>query len=667
MSQWLSSLFDGNYMPHGHCLLWQPDLLFMHVGSDIVITLAYFSIPAALAIIAYKRKDLGFNKLFWLFSSFIFACGTSHIVETINVWHGYYYIEGMVKVTTAAVSAATAIMLWPLVPIALKIPSFDDMELANTQLRDEIHLRKDAEQSLRELNHSLEQTVQQRTRELEAANQKLQLEIEHVNAQQSQLEAIMNGTRSLIFLKDKDLKLVNANKAFLDIYGFQLADIIGKTNHEIFPQQLADKYEATDRETINEKELVEQEATLNLNGTERVYTIEKYRLVDNNNECIGLAGIARDITDALEAQQNKAFLASIVEFSQDAIISKDLNSRITSWNPAAEAMFGYSEQELLGASIMAIIPEKKSEEENYIIESLRAGSIIAPFDTQRKKRNDELIDVSIQVSPILNNEKTIIGASTTIRDISARKKIEAQIQKKSIELEDANKALNEFVYIASHDLKAPLRGISNYAEFIQEDFQDKLPEEGTKYLEGIISLATKMNILLQKLLDYSRLGNREHCFETCSMNSIFQDAIARFYGERDVTFTLPKQDTYIQCDPTILTEAFANIFDNSIKYNHQPQKTIQVTTSSNASEHQIRIRDNGIGIPEDYFSDIFKIFYRHHDKKEFPEGSGAGLAIVSKIIQNHGGKVRVESSDQTGTTFLVTLPADWQGEENDKL
>ncbi|WP_430009903.1 GGDEF domain-containing protein [Methylophaga lonarensis] len=153
-------LLDGSFMPHGHCLLWLPDLLFLHVTGDALTVIAYFVIPTALVYLVNKRADLAFNWIFIMFAAFIFLCGVTHLLSLINIWHGYYYIEGISKLATGLISTLTAVMVWRLVPAALAIPSNADFRSKNEALLK-------AQNELLAANQLLEQRVLERTRELE--------------------------------------------------------------------------------------------------------------------------------------------------------------------------------------------------------------------------------------------------------------------------------------------------------------------------------------------------------------------------------------------------------------------------------------------------------------------------------------------------------------------
>ncbi len=195
----LVELFSGTgFMPHGHCYLWTPTLLWLFVVSDLVITCAYYSIPIALIYFVKKRQDLEFNWIFILFSAFIFACGTTHLIAVWTIWQPVYWLDATIKLITASISIITAILLWPLIPRALKLPSPTQLQLAIVSLESEMLERQQAEARLEQLNRTLEQRVLERTKELQESNDALYKEIET----RKQVELTIE-----LALKEKDLLL----------------------------------------------------------------------------------------------------------------------------------------------------------------------------------------------------------------------------------------------------------------------------------------------------------------------------------------------------------------------------------------------------------------------------------------------------------------------------
>jgi signal transduction histidine kinase len=174
MLDFLKRLFSEDFMPHGHCYQWLPEVLWLNVASDLFIGLAYFSIPVALWVFASRRPDFEFRAVLLLFAAFILACGSTHLIDVYTTWHGTYRIEGVVKAITAAISVTTAIVLWPLIPKALAVPSPTQLAEANEELRTQMEQRQTIERQLRDLNAELEDRVEQRTLELRRSNEDLE-------------------------------------------------------------------------------------------------------------------------------------------------------------------------------------------------------------------------------------------------------------------------------------------------------------------------------------------------------------------------------------------------------------------------------------------------------------------------------------------------------------
>jgi light-regulated signal transduction histidine kinase (bacteriophytochrome) len=267
-----------------------------------------------------------------------------------------------------------------------------------------------------------------------------------------------------------------------------------------------------------------------------------------------------------------------------------------------------------------------------------------------------------------------------VRDISERNKAEEQLrfyagelQGRNAELLRSNQELDEFAYIASHDLKEPLRGIHNYATFLLEDYQDKLDTEGVDKLETLKRLTQRMDVLLDSSLDFSRVGRLDFAIRTTDLNEVLEevlDSLRINLKERGVEVRIPRPLPTIQGDRVRIGEVLRNLITNSMKYNDKPEKWIEIGHGTDLGldvrknselepflgHHTVfYVRDNGIGIREKHFDAIFRIFKRLHARDEFGGGTGVGLTIVKKIVERHGGQIWIESESGTGTSFYFTL------------
>jgi len=397
MLQAVTEFFNSeNFMPHGHCFLWQPDILWLHVISDAGIVAAYFLIPFALIYFVIKRKDLPFQTVFLLFGAFIFLCGASHVMDIWVLWHADYAFQGLILALTAIVSISTFFMTVKLIPQALLLPSPAQLAKVNE-----------------ELNH---------------ANH--QLEILYKQSQESGQAQLLSYTKAL---------------------------------------------------------------------------------------------------------------------------------------------------------------------------------------------------------------------------------------------ERSNQELDDFAYIASHDLKEPLRGLHNHASFLLEDYQDKLDKDGVQRLQRLGHLSHRMEQLVDDLLYFSRLGRTELAVQETDPNQIIHEIeqmMETFLKERNARIVVPKPMPHIVCDKPRITEVFRNLITNAVKYNDKKERIVEVGFLENVNaphgkeSNVFYVKDNGIGIEKEFYEEIFRIFKRLQNPVSGEEtGTGAGLTFVKKIIDRHRGRIWLESKPGKGTTFYFTLKA----------
>ena len=221
-----------------------------------------------------------------------------------------------------------------------------------------------------------------------------------------------------------------------------------------------------------------------------------------------------------------------------------------------------------------------------------------------------------------------------------------------------NKSLDEFTYIAAHDLKEPLRGIHNYASFLKEDYAAQLDETGRQYIGSIQRLAERLSTLIDSLMVYSRLGVSELAKDTVDVDAVV-DAVAedlsRLWTKEGIELRRIGRLGMVQGDAARIGEVFQNLFSNAAKYNDKPQKWIEIGCDRSGAQPVFYVRDNGIGIPPHHHDSIFRIFKRLHEQNKYGGGTGAGLTIVRKIVERYGGRIWLESAPGEGTVFYFTL------------
>jgi len=378
------------------------------------------------------------------------------------------------------------------------------------------------------------------------------------------------------------------------------------------------------------------------------------------------------------ALAQQAYLANIVAFSADAIISISLHGQITSWNKAAENIFGYSAGEAIGKSISILWPPGQTGQEPAILERIGRGERIEHYQTLRLRKEGRLIDISLSVSPIKDAAGRVIGASKIARDITEQKRIERalaeaqqqlrghaeelerRVQERTARLQETIKSLDSFCYSIAHDLRAPLRALAGFSGQLFNDYQAALDENGKDYLSRIKSAAARMDQLILGLLEFGRLNTAELQLETLQLPAVIRKALVPLEAEitrRHAQVQLNEPLLPVRASGMMLEQVFANLLGNALKF-VLPEVPPQIEIWTEPRHHQVRVcvKDNGIGIKAEHAAKLFQPFVRLVNGSDYP-GTGIGLAIVRKGVERMSGRVGVETNVGNGSCFWIELPA----------
>jgi len=376
----------------------------------------------------------------------------------------------------------------------------------------------------------------------------------------------------------------------------------------------------------------------------------------------GIVAYYRDVTGRTMAQRTMARLAAIIESSGDSIVSTNLDGVITSWNSAADRLYGYTEVEMLGQPLGILIPPDRREEETEIFERICRGERIEPFDSVRVSKSGRLVDVSLTISPILDGLGRIIGVSKIARDIGKWKRLEQELRAAKEEAEDANRAKDQFLAVLSHELRTPLTPVLATISYVEA-----MPDLPELLREEIVSIRRNVEIearLIDDLLDATRIrrGKFQLDREPLDIHASLRAALAVCQGEVDakgleVAMAFRAREHHVSADPARMQQAFWNLNKNAIKFTPAQGRVQILTSNDRKGELIVQVVDSGIGIEPRFLPRIFNAFEQGDLSSQEQGGLGLGLTIARMLIELQDGHLTAASEGPSrGSTFTVTLP-----------
>lgn len=372
--------------------------------------------------------------------------------------------------------------------------------------------------------------------------------------------------------------------------------------------------------------------------------------------------VARDCTQRLKMEANlkesELWLRNIFNSLEEAVMVISSDRTVINSNKAVEEIFGYTEKELSGKSteILHVDHAHYVEFGRKLNEAFERG-VAAEFEFKAKRKNGEIFPTEHTVSLLKDEVGNSIGIVSVVRDISERKKAETALRKTLDELERSNAELEQFAYVASHDLQEPLRAVVGFLQLLQCRYTDQLDEKGQHYIERSVTAGHRMQSLIADLLMLSRVNTRGSSFKQTDFNIIIdtvRDNLQSIIEETHAEISSsPLPDPPV--DGHQIVSLFQNLIQNAIKYNRSPKPRVHIDCQDAGDYWCFSVKDNGIGISPKFHERIFMIFQRLHTIREY-SGTGVGLALCKKIVERHGGKIWVESELEEGATFFFSIP-----------
>jgi PAS domain S-box-containing protein len=591
--EWLSTFFSADgFMPHGHCFLWQPGLVWLHVVSDALISAAYATIPLTLLYFMRRRRDVPFQWVFACFGVFIIACGATHAMDIWTMWVPRYWLAGALKAVTAVASVTTAILLVRMLPKALAIPSLASMRASS----------------------------------------------EAVVASAVQFRALLESAPEAMVIVDSRGRIFLVNAQTERVFGYPRAELLGQPVEKLVPAW-------------------QTRAQLGLSGIRkdgRAIPIEISTSPIETPNGVLISSAIRDITERKQTEAKvRALLvaAQVVEAAPNAMFLIDHTHEITLVNHRAEELFGYSRDELVGQTVDQLVPARL---QGRAVAAFTEPTPV-PGETEPALRRELIgvrksgaeLAIEVGVSPIETPDGTFSLAS--VIDITERKRYEDELRRSNAELE-------QFAYIASHDLQEPLRMVASYTELLGQRYRGKLDDKADKYIHYAVDGAKRMQQLVADLLAYSRVGSQGKSLAPVDAAAVVRGvlhvlgAAIKDAGAVVEVGALPT----VLADETQLRQLMQNLIGNALKFRGAAAPKVTIDAQLVDDRWLFRVADNGIGIDMQYAERIFEMFQRLHERGKY-EGSGIGLAIAKRIVERHGGRIWIESALGAGTTFRFTL------------
>ena len=357
--------------------------------------------------------------------------------------------------------------------------------------------------------------------------------------------------------------------------------------------------------------------------------------------------------EALERQALR--LAAIVDSSEDAIVSKDLNGVVQTWNPAAERMFGYTAAEIVGRPIRLIIPADRQSEEDQVLATIRAGNSVEHFETIRQRKDGSLIEISLTISPVRAPDGTIIGASKIARDISEQRRLARRV-------EEAARAKDEFLAMLSHELRTPLNAVLGYTRMLRDGrFSEERREQ---VIEIIERNARVLSQLVSDVLDVSSIvtGKVRLSLEPHDVALPLRAAVDVVRPGADVKgvavrLIVPDDPMLVPCDADRMQQVFWNLLSNAVKFTPRGG-AVTATLTCRDNSVSVEVVDTGIGLSAESLPFLFQRFWQAENvRSRLVGGLGLGLALARHFVELHGGTINAASEGEgRGSTFTVTLP-----------
>ena len=488
------------------------------------------------------------------------------------------------------------------------------------------------------------------------------------------LDIVLASIGDGVIAADADSRVTYLNRVAEQLTGWSLLEAQGQPLEAVFQIVNEDTHAKVENPALRALRegiifgLANHTLLITRDGTEIPIDDSGAPIQDESGTVVGAVLVFREITERRRAEKTRGLLAAIVESAEDAIVSKNLDGIIESWNSGAQNLFEYSAAEAIGKSIRIIIPPDRLDEEEVILKKLRRGERIDHFETVRVTKSGRLIDIDLSVSPVRNETSKIIGASKIARDIRARKELEQErLELLTLEqtarerAEAATIARDEFIAQVSHEMRTPLNSILGWTRLLRELDYDR--SQTVRAVDTIDRSANVQLQLIEDLIDLSKIlkGKMRLEMRPLHIQDVIDQAVETVGPAAEAkSIAIDKHiltaDGLIEGDPDRLLQVLWNLLSNAVKFTPTGGQ-IELCVKHVDQHLELSVTDSGIGIDPEFLPYVFDRFAQAGQERNKFTGLGLGLAIVRQFVQLHGGTVTADSEGHgKGTTFTIVLP-----------
>ncbi|MEZ2249889.1 PAS domain S-box protein [Microcoleus sp.] len=459
---------------------------------------------------------------------------------------------------------------------------------------------------------------------------------------------------------DIEGRYLSVNRAYAHKFGYEPEEMIGMAWKQIVHPDDVEMLMLAEREMLISGKVEVEARGVRKDGLFFYNQITMVKADDEQGIFNGYHCFMKDITERKlterALQESEFRYRQIVELAEEGIWVIDSNARTTYVNHAMARMLGYTESEMLGRRIFDFMDEQEQQLTSQYVERRKQG-ISEKHESKLKSKNGKDVWTYISTSPVMDEFGCMLSSCALVYNVTDRKQVEQQMLQLTEDLKRSNEELEQFAYVASHDLQEPLRAVTSYTQLLAQRYQGNLDAKADKYINHIVDGASRMQQLINDLLAYSRLGTRAQEFEIADCNAAVEQSLCNLQiaiAEKQAIITKDVMPT-VMADEFQLVQLFQNLIGNAIKFCREEVPIIHITAIIQDDEWLFSVRDNGIGIDPEYADHIFIIFGRLHSRREYL-GTGIGLAMCKRIVERHRGRIWVESWPEEGATFYFTIP-----------